>query len=355
MTTMAEGSERVTGGVDTHKYVHVAAALDGRGGLLGVKEFPATAAGYGALHGWLSSFGPVGAVGVEGTGSWGAGLSRWLLDVGVEVFEVGRPNRQRRRRVGKSDPADAEAAARAVLAGDGLAVPKDRSGPVEAARLVRISRQSTTRDLNVVANQLHAVIDSTSTESLRERYRGKKVAQIAREAAATRPRGPITDPDVAAAVTLKRLARRWLELTGLLADIDRDLAAIVALAAPPQLLEQPGVGPEVASTLLVSLGDNPERMRSEAAAAAAWGASPVDASSGLHQRFRLNRGGDRQANRALYIVVLARLRHDPDTQAYMARRLAEGKTRKEVIRILKRYVARQLWTILTQPRALDAP
>lgn len=350
VTTMADDPVRVTGGVDTHKYVHVAAALDGRGGLLGVREFAATGAGHVDLRGWLGSFGTVEAVGVEGTGSWGAGLCRSLSEAQVTVHEVWRPSRQRRRRTGKSDPADAVAAARAVQAGDGLAVPKDRTGPAEAARLARISRDSLTRELTKLANQIHAVIDTTASETLRDRYRHKTICQIATEAARSRPGGEVTNPDVMAAITLRRLARRWLGASVERDEIDIDLKVIVEAAAP-QLLDEPGIGVDVASVFIVSLGDNPDRMATDAAAAAAWGASPVDASSGLHQRHRLNRGGDRQANRALYIVALCRMRWDPTTQAYIARRIAEGKTKKEAIRALKRHLARRIWRLLTQPPA----
>jgi hypothetical protein len=235
-----------------------------------------------------------------------------------------------------------------VQAEDGLAVPKDRTGPAEAARLARIGRDSLTRELTKLANQMHAVIDSTSSEVLRDRYRAKTIPQVAAEAARSRPGRDVTDPDVMAAVTLRRFALRWLAARAERDDIDAELKVIVE-AASPQLLEEPGVGVDVASVFIVSLGDNPERMATAAAAAAAWGVSPVDASSGLHQRHRLNRGGDRQANRALYVIALCRMRWDPTTQAYIARRMAEGKTKKEAIRALKRHIARRIWRLLTQP------
>jgi len=352
MTTMTDSAVLVTGGVDTHKYTHVAVALDERGALLGTGEFAATGAGYKELLDWLEGFGAVDAVGVEGTGSWGAGLCRSLLDADITVHEVGRPNRQRRRRAGKSDPADAEAAARAVQANDGLAVPKSRSGAVESMRLLRIARSSTSKTINLLANQMHAIID-TGPEAFRARHRGRTLRAVASDAAASAPRGHLADPQVAAATTLRRLARRWLELTAELADIDNDLKALLALAAPPALMAEFGVGPDVASTLLVSAGDNPTRLHSNGAAAALWGSSPVDASSGLQQRHRLNRGGDRQANRALHTIVITRLRYDPVTQAYLARRINDGKTKKEAIRCLKRYLARRIWHIITQPPNLQ--
>jgi transposase len=336
MTTMADNARGVTGGVDTHKDSHVAAAVDEVGRVLGTEEFPATAAGYRQLLGWLRRFGAVVAVGVEGTGSWGAGLARYLAAQQVSVLEVSRPNRGHRRRHGKSDPADAIAAARAVLAGEATGTPKAQNGAVEAIRLLRVARRSAVKARTQAANQLHAVIDTAPTE-LRQRLSSVKLPQLVTLAARFQRCAPRTPHD-AARFTLRLLARRYQQLDAEIAELDTHLDQLTAQAAPT-LRAINGIGPHNAATLLAAAGDNPQRLRSAASFAALCGTSPVDASSGRQRRHRLNRGGDRQANSALYTAVMCRLRWHQPTKDYMARRLAQGRTKKEVIRCLKRYVA----------------
>lgn len=344
VTTMTDTTRRVTGGVDTHKDFHVAVAIDLLGRELGVEQFPVTAAGYRALLRWLQSFGVVDAVGVEGTGAWGAGLARHLTAAGVRVVEVHRPNRQDRRRHGKSDPTDARSAARAVLAGQETASPKTGDGTVESIRLLRVARRSAMKARTQAANQLYAVLD-TAPEPLRARFRELSLPQKMRLAAGFH-RGPVELPTGAAKLTLRTLARRWRDLGEEIAMLDAHLRRLVTRAAPG-LLEMPSVGTQHASTLLAVVGDNPERLANERSFAALCGVSPLDASSGKQQRHRLNRGGDRDANSALHMIVVSRLRWDRPTQAYMARRLAEGRTRKEVMRCLKRYVAREIYKAIT--------
>jgi len=337
---MADLSALITGGVDTHKDLHVAAALDGVGKLLGTGSFPTTTAGYRALLAWLRGFGTVVAVGVEGTGSWGAGLARHLASEDVKVLEVNRPNRQHRRRRGKSDPADAEAAARAVLAEQAAGIPKSTNGVIESVRLLRLARRSAVKGRTQAANQIHSVID-TAPEELRAQLIGLAATARITRCARLRPTDVAT-PLGAAKLALLSLARRWSALNDEIEMLAGELARLVAIAAPT-LMAVKGVGTDVAGALLSAAGDNPERLRSEASFAALCGASPIDASSGRNQRHRLNRGGDRQANSALYTVVLNRLTWDDRTTAYMARRTAEGKSKREVIRCLKRYVARELY------------
>jgi transposase len=341
---MTDPECRVTGGVDTHKDTHVAAALDDLGRVLGTEAFPTTTAGYRALLRWLSSHGQVISVGVEGTGAWGAGLARFLTATGIEVIEVTRPNRQHRRRHAKSDPADAIGAARAVLSGEADGTPKTAAGEVEAIRLLQVARRSAIKARTQAANQLHAVL-VTAPDDLRRPFKGLSTTAIVDRAARMRP-GSVDNPAAAAKLTLVTLARRWLALTDEASTLDQHLAELTAACAPT-LVALNGVGTQTASALLTAAGDNPERLASESSFAALCGTSPRDASSGRQKRHRLNRGGDRQANSALYIVVISRLRWDPNTQAYMARRLAEGKTRKEVIRCLKRYIAREVHTAIT--------
>lgn len=354
---MTPPQRRVTAGVDTHKDFHVAAALDDVGRLLDTESFPATPAGYRALHRWLANFGELAAVGVEGTGAWGAGLSRHLRSADVRVIEVTRQNRQHRRRNGKSDTADAIGAARAVLSQEATAEPKNAAGDVESIRLLQIARRSAIKARTQAANQLHAVL-VTATDELRSRFAGMSTAQIADQASRLRP-GAVTDPTAAAKTTLVILGRRWLALGAEIATLDCHLQALTANAAP-SLLELNGVGIQNASALLTAVGDNPDRLRSERSFAALCGTNPVDATSGRRQdRHKLNRGGDRQANSALYLIALSRLRWDPATKAYMQRRTAEGKTRKEVIRCIKRYIAREVYAAITAdlapPAALRLP
>lgn len=337
---MADLEVVVTGGVDTHKDTHVAAALDQLGRVLGTEAFPATAAGYRSLLAWLRRFGELTSVGVEGTGAWGAGLARHLSGEGVEVIEVRRANRQHRRRHGKSDPTDAIAAARSVQSGEERGAAKTANGSVESIRLLQVARRSALKARSQAANQIHSIID-TAPEELRSRFHRVPVAQVAATAARFHRSPSIESPLAAAKCALRHLGRRWQALTEELAELDEQLA-VLTTATAPTLVALNGAGTQTAAVLLVAAGDNPDRLHSPASFVALCGASPLDASSGRQHRHRLNRGGDRQANAALYIIVISRLRWDRPTQDYMARRLAEGKTRKEVIRCLKLYVARQV-------------
>jgi transposase len=339
----------VTGGVDTHLDLNVAAALDGIGGLLAVAEFPTTAAGHRELLGWLSGFGPVARVGVEGTGSYGAGLARFLRAARVAVVEVDRPNRQARRRSGKSDPLDAVEAARAALSGRARGAAKSRDGNVEAIRALVVAKRSARSAKIQAAGQIRH-LSFTAPEQLRQRLAGVSRHQLAARAAALRPDSREgADPVIVATKTaLRILGRRVLALDAGKARIDALLAGLVTQTAP-QLLAVFGVGVDTAAALLVTAGDNPGRLRSEAAWAHLCGTAPIPASSGKVTRYRLSRGGDRQANRALWGIVITRLRNDPRTKAYMARRLGEGRSKPEVIRILKRYVAREVYHRLPRP------
>ena len=340
-----EPPREITLGVDTHKDIHVAAAFDAMGRVLGTHEFATSAAGYGELLAWATQFGTVRRAGVEGTGSWGAGLARHLRAQAVDVREVNRPNRQHRRRHGKSDTADAIAAGRALLAGDATAHAKTGDGPVEALRMLRIARRSADRARTQTANQLRAVID-TAPEAVRAELRALRVSQIVAQATRFEPGTDLATPLAATQFTLRSLAERFATLARERDALDAHIATLVARAAPAGLLQEFGVGPQTATALLITAGDNPERLKSEAAFAALCGVSPIDASSGKQQRHRLNRGGDRQANHALWRIVMVRLRHDPATRAYLERRVHDGKTKREAIRCLKRYVARRIWRLL---------
>jgi transposase len=345
MTTLPDVEHsRVTGGVDTHKDAHVAAVLDHLGRIMATQAFPTTAKGYAALLRWMRGHGTLDRVGVEGTGTYGAGLCRYLVGRGVEVIEVNRPNRQRRRLRGKSDPTDAEAAARAVLAGEATAQPKGADGAVEAIRALRVARRSAVKARTQAANQMLALV-VTAPDRLRQHLNGLAAADLAAAAARFR-RHPDTGPTEGTKLALRSLARRWQALDAEIAALDADLTELLAHVAPPGLLAKHGVGTDVAGALLVAAGDHPERLGHQGSFAALCGASPVDASSGKHAHHRLNQGGDRQANSALWRIVMVRMRDEPRTQAYVKRRTAEGKTTKEIQRCLKRYVAREIYNTL---------
>ncbi len=345
--TMIKTDRAVTGGVDTHLDVHVAAALDPIGGVLGVEAFDTTRAGFEALLAWLCGFGVVSKVGVEGTGSYGAGLARFLMEHDVEVIEVDRPNRQTRARHGKSDPVDAIEAARAALSGRATGVAKTKDGPVEAIRALLVARRSARNHrISALVQMRHLVF--TAPQELRERFFGLTKTQLVRQAGALRPRDTGDPVIYATKVALKCLAKRVQLLETQIKEI-RTLLQPLITAASPRLLDIYGVGVDVAALLLVAAGDNPERLRSEAAFAHLCGVAPLPASSGKVVRHRLNRGGNRQANHALYQIVISRLGSDPDTKRYVERRTKEGKSIAEIVRALKRYVAREVFKHLHQP------
>ena len=272
---------RITGGVDTHLDVHVVAALDHHGALLGVESFETTPRGYRGLLDWLRSFGEVDLVGVEGTGSYGAGLTRYLHAEAVRVVEVDRPNRQRRRRRGKSDPQDAITAARAAQSGDAQGEAKTRDGNVESMRVLRVARVSARKARTQALNQMRSLI-STAPEDLRAELRALNVYRLLERCSAFRP-GAGRDPRSLTKLSLRLLARRALSLEAEIVELDAILGPLVAETAP-ELLARPGIGTECASALLVAAGDNPERLHNEATFAHLCGASPIDASSGKQER-----------------------------------------------------------------------
>jgi transposase len=330
----------ITGGVDTHAEVHVAAALDPIGGLLGVRQFPATAAGYADLLEWLGEFGAAALVGVEGTGSYGAGLARHMAGAGVRVVEAGRADRQDRHRQGKSDPLDAVSAARAAQSGRASGTPKGRDGAVEAIRALMVAKRSARNERTQPINQARALI-LTGPDNLRARFARHTPAALAAELAALRPR-PGDVPGYATRIALRELGRRVQFLHAQLGRLDELIIPLVTARAPG-LLSLHGVGPDTAALLLIAAGDHPERLRSESARAHLCAVAPIPASSGKTSRHRLNRGGNREANHALWRIVITRMNSHPATRAYAGRRSTEGLSKKEIIRCLKRYVAREVY------------
>jgi len=345
MTTMTSTRPLVTGGVDTHRDFHVAAALDHLGGVLGTSPFPTTPAGYRALLAWLAGFGPVVTVGVEGTGSYGAALAQYLSTRDVTVIEVGRPTRQVRRRHGNTDVVDAIAAARAVQSGDATAVPKSHNGPVEALRALKMVQRSARKARTQALNQLHALV-LTAPEELRGKLRGLKNRELVATCAGFRVRAD--DDSLAAMVrmSMRELAQRIQVLEEQKRTVTTRMRRITTALAP-ELVAKAGIGPDTATTLLITAGDNPERLGHEKSFAALVGASPIPVNSGQTQgRVRLNRGGDRDANSALWRIAIVRMATDQDTRDYVARRQSEGKTKSEAIRCLKRYIAREVYNAL---------
>jgi transposase len=343
-------------GVDTHLDFHVAVAVDHLGRRLGESSVPTTVKGYERLLRWAEGFGPLRCAGVEGTSSYGAGLTRHLRARGIEVLEVERPKHRRRSsrsNLQKSDPSDAERAARAVLAGEASGVPKSADGTVEMIRTLRAARRSAMKARTQAANQLQA-LRVTAPEQLRNRLRGLSTKELVRVAARFRLTGDPSDVPAATKFALRSVARRYETLSEEIAELDAHLGRLVEQAAP-ELVALPGIGTDNAATLLVVAGDNPQRLASEASFANLCGVSPVEASSGKVVRHRLNRGGNREANRALYMICLARMRRDPRTQEYVARRTQEGKSKREIIRCLKRYIAREVYRVLIYCCARSSP
>jgi transposase len=337
---------RIVGGVDTHGDTHHAAVVLMNGSRVADQEFPATAAGYAQLLQWLQGFGRLHKVGVEGTGCYGKQLTSTLHAHGVSVIEVNRPDRAQRRQAGKSDPLDAYAAAEAVLAGRARAVPKLGTGIVEAIRALHLTRGGAVKARSAAMNELRALL-VTAPAGLRDQLRGLGPAALINACARLRPgTGDLADPALAVKAALRSLARRYHHLTTEITDLDTALHTLIERACPP-LLAVHGVGDETAAQLLITAGDNPDRIGSEAAFAALCGVAPVPASSGKTRRHRLSTGGDRQANRALYMIACTRLATCPATRAYRDKRTQQGLSTKDTIRCLKRYLARTIYKIIT--------
>jgi transposase len=342
MTTVASPSAVVIGGVDTHADVHVAAACDQLGGVLGTDAFATTPAGYRALLRFLRSFGHVQTVGVEGTGSYGSGLARYLADRDVGVVEVNRPNRQTRRAHGKTDTIDAVAAARAVASGQAQVTPKSHTGTVEALRALQTVHRSAHKARTQALNQLHALL-VTAPESIRGQLRHLRIGQLLATCAGYRPVGD--DLTAITKLALRVLAWRIGDLDAQIRRVEHHRRRLVAATAPA-LLAIYGVGPDTATALLLAAGDNPDRLGNDRTFAALLGAAPIHASSGKTTRHRLSRGGDRHGNSALWTIVITRMANQPATRAYVQRRTTEGLTTPEIIRCLKRYVAREVFAAL---------
>lgn len=335
--------DRVIIGVDTHDDVHVAVAIDLLGRRIDSIEIAVNRRGYCTLVEWAMSLGDIDAFGIEGTNSYGAGLARHLRAGDYLVIEVNCRNRQARRRNGKSDVADAEAAARAVLAGEATAIPKAGNDHAEMIRVLRAARVTAMKARTQAVNTLRSLIVTAPCE-LREVLHGLSIPKLIAAAAQLSTDQPV-DVTIANRVAMQGLACRYQDLDTEIAQLDQHLDTLTE-AASHDLRAQFGVGPDVAGALIAAVGDNPDRIHTEAAFAMLCGVGPVQASSGKTSRHRLNRGGNRQANAALYRIALVRLRWDDTTKQYADRRTTEGLSKREIIRCLKRYIARELYPIL---------
>ena len=349
MTTTTTGRDTsVVAGVDTHKDTHHVAVLAvGTGARLGDLKVPATPAGYDQLLSFVASFGAIRLIGIEGTSSYGAGLARSLATAGVSIREVIRPKRAQRRR-GKSDPIDAYAAsAQALAEPETLPVAKTNDGPVEQIRVLMAVRRSAMK-ARVAAHRQITCLLITAPEALKARFTDLTGNRLIDTLATTRPGPATTSVSAATGQALRRLARRHQNLTAEIDEIDTELHTLTIQAAPTMLATK-GYGVITTATLLISAGDNPDRLRTEASFAALCGAAPIPASSGKTTRHRLNRGGDRQGNWALHQIALVRLSTDTRTKTYAAKLRAAGKSKKDVLRCLKRAIAREAWHLLVHP------
>ena len=330
-------------GIDTHLDVHVGVVIDAAGRVLGTLSVSTHDDGYKQMLCWAQTFGVLRRAGVEGTGSYGAALTHVLQTNDISVTEINRPDRSRRRGRGKSDATDAESAARSVLAGDARSIPKAHNGLAEALRTLNLVRRSAVKAKTQTINQIRALLVSAPQAIRDVVYKADAAKCVA--ACAALPRDIVSAALASLQTALRLLAKRWTALNNELRELDAELARMTKKAAP-RLLSRFGVGPQTAATLLVTAGDNPTRLHSEAALAALCGTSPLQASSGKVQRHRLNRGGDRQANNALWTIAMVRMRSDARTRDYVAKRSSEGLSKKEIHRCLKRYIVRELYPLI---------
>lgn len=341
----AKAPAPVVVGVDTHQLTHHCAVIAADGRRLGEQGFEACAAGYKELVAWAASFGTIGGVGVESTGSYGAGLARHLLLAGLDVYEVSRPEKTSRAKHGKSDPVDAYSAAEQVRTGRASGRVKVTTGAVESLRMLKVPRDGAVRDRTRAYSQLRDLITSAPSVIRDELLMLTGKQRVARVIAWRPDETRLDVPVQSAKYAMRALARRIRVLDQEIEAVDRQIARLVAATAP-SLLAMRQVGPQSAAQLIITAGQNVERMTSEAAFAKLAGVAPLPASSGKTNRHRLNRGGDRQANCALYMITVGRMKDHPETLAYVERRRAQGMSNPEIIRCLKRHLARSIYRAL---------
>lgn len=337
--------DRVVAGIDPHADTIHVAVITTTGKPVMDSEFATTPEGYRQALTFLVAAGEVERVGVEGAAGYGAGITRALGSAGLKVVEVARPTRADRRRAGKSDQLDAYHAARSVLAGR-LSPVKDPT--IEGLRALHLARRSAVKARTATMNQIVSLL-VMAPAALREKFRRLKGQRLV--TTLIRTRNPLDPTAADTLMALKVLADRHRHLTGQIDQLTTRIDPLVS-AAHPALRAAHGVGPDTAAQLLITAGNNPDRLTNEAAFAALCGVAPVPASSGKTSRHRLSRGGDRAANNALYRIALVRMASDPLTKAYLARQTARGRSKLEIIRMLKRAIAREIFRLLTRPAAV---
>ena len=342
---------RIYAGVDTHSDTHTLALIDEYGRPLATQTFTADPTGYERLAAMIGDPDACLGIGVEGTNSYGAAPARRLVEAGYDVHEVLRPKRAVRRRDGKSDPVDALAAARSVLAGDGTSVPKSADGWVEALRALNAERAQLVTAMTALSNSATGLL-TTAPEHIRERYRGLRTPIRMRRLAVCRPSGNMVEQGML--VALKAAGKAWKALKEQADLLEKNMRLILEEHARP-LLDIYCASTVTAATLAIVAGDNPERIRSEAAFAKLCGACPIPASSGKTNRHRLNKGGNRQGNSALHHIAIVRMRYHQPTRDYVNRKTGEGKGKMEIIRCLKRFIAREAYRALVSIRRGRTP
>jgi transposase len=346
--------EQIIIGVDTHKSNHIAVAINTQGARLGAVTIPTTCEGYRDLEEWGAKFGRIKAFGIEGTGSYGAALSRDLLSKGHTVLDVMRPNRQLRHLHGKSDSLDAESAARSAMNGQATALAKTQTGACEMIRHIKTARDSAVKSRSQAMITLKTLIINVPAELRDALDLIKGPITLIRHIAALRP-GKVTTTTASAKAAMRAIARRWLNLHEEIQAHGQELERMVSEKAP-SLMSSHGISTMTAAEMLILIGDNPERIKSEAAPAKLCGVCPIPASSGKTIRMRLNRGGNRQANAALYRIAITRMRDHEATKSYVIKRTAQGKSKREITRCLKRYIVREFYRELCVPKnAKTAP
>lgn len=347
---MAEKGCIVIGGVDTHKDRHCAVAIDMVGSELGCRFFPTNAEGYAELISWLESFGELDRLGVEGSGGYGAGLCAFAQSKGIDVIEVSWPDKAERRRRGKNDQMDAYHAAASVLSGRAHSPAKDRRKEVEGLRALKVAYEGAIKARTAAKNSLHALVVA-APDQMRAKLRMLSTKELVNACASFRiPSKENLDTERATKVSLRLVARRIQALDKEVLELDELIDAMTQKLAP-KTRALPQVGPQCAATLILCAGANPDRLKSEASFSALCGTSPVPVSSGRSDRHRLSLAGDRQANSAIYLIAIGRMRSPGESRDFIAKRIASGKTKKEAIRMLKRYIAREVFYTLKRDLA----
>lgn len=347
MTPTMIDTQVVVLGVDTHQRTHHAAIVAADGRPLADREFPATSSGYRQLWQWATTFGRITHAGVESSASYGAGLTRLLQAEDVHVIDVNNPDLTRRYAHGKTDQLDAYAAAMAVLTGRADAVAKDTRGVVESVRMLYLARSSAIDEATRVGNQIRDLCTTAPADLADEARAATTTAKRQRFLEALPAPGPDLSAPAAAFIRAgQSLVARHRAAHREVASLTRELHNLLDKVVPT-VLSRPHIGPVTAAQLVITVGENADRMRTEATFAKLVGVAPLPASSGKTSRHRLNRGGDRRANSALHMIIVGRMKKHPPTRAYVERRSAEHMTKKDIIRCLKRYLAREVFKDLT--------